>query len=144
MFTQAHRGNMLCQKFSGSVDSKGILKAQERFHAHPGFKSLRFLIADFLDCEEFVTDADLAMYLAAFNVGAYQTNSFIDILVITDNADVIDLGEECNKSGLFPYPLHHFVSYAELSEWIVNQKYYVPKYYREIVVDNAIDTQKNE
>ena len=110
--------NGICQKFWGIVESPELFDSLTDVHRDPRFKSLRYVIKDYLDVEVFDVGVKTIVDGLAFNAAAKHRNPHIVVAVVTTDPRIIESSRAALSYRLDAYPRKIFATLAEARAWV--------------------------
>lgn len=104
--------------FHGHVTDDELIQSLVQVESDPRFDSIRYVINDFLQVEDFTVSEDGVLMASAIDRGAAQSNPHIRIAVVATDTQVHALAKLYAASPVNAYPTEVFLNDCEARRWI--------------------------
>lgn len=110
--------NGVVKRLTGSVSAAQLLHAIVDTQGDPRFDTLRYVVADCLDCADFIFHPREVQEMAALGKAGAVSNPHIRVAVVATLPAAVEAAKLYASSPLNAFPVRIFGSRDEAEQWI--------------------------
>jgi len=110
--------NGVIKRFSGEVTFDDVLKSEQEVSAHPDYRTLQFVISDYIGSNYKGITTEEADEVNALRIGAHLSNPRTKYAFVIQNAGIRDQIKEATSQGRMLFDTKIFDTYEQAAAWV--------------------------
>ena len=110
------------KRFTGLVSGAELVQSVNEVASHPGFRSLRYELSDYLGSDATDFSQNALNEVRAMRISSYQTNPHIRVAIVTLHPDIEQRIYSTIAAKLTLHQTKVFASISEADQWLGRQQ----------------------
>jgi hypothetical protein len=110
--------NGVIKRFSGKVTFDDVLQSEQEVSAHPDYRTLHYVISDYIGSEYLGITAEQAQDVNALRIGEHMSNPRIKYAFVIQNLRIREQIKEAISQELMLFETRVFDTYEQAAAWV--------------------------